>query len=130
MCLWHFLSSFVFVNHFKHFLYDKHNDVVEQSIIYFKNNLSSNLTLSQVADLFGYSSSHFSYLFKNQTGYAPLEYFTRLKIQRACQFWDLTDMRIKEVAIQVGFNDPYYFSRKFSKVMNICPNKYKKRLKG
>ena len=130
MCLWHFLSSFVFVNHFKHFIYEKQSDIIEQAILYFKNNLDHNLTLSEIADLFGYSSSHFSYLFKKKTGYAPLEYFSQLKIQRACQFLDLTDMHIKEVALQVGFDDPYYFSRKFSKIMNVSPNKYKKRLKG
>lgn len=130
MCLWHFLSSFVFVNHFKHVLYDKNNDAIEQSIRYFKENIAKNITLKEAASLSGYSSSHYSYLFKKKTGYAPLEYFVQLKIQRACQFLDLTDMRINEVALQVGFEDPYYFSRQFSKVMNISPNKYKKRLKG
>ena len=130
MCLWHFLSSFIFVNHFRHILFEKNNDITEQAIRYFKKNLSINIKLNQLANLFGYSSSHFSYLFKNKTGYAPLEYFMRLKIQRACQFLDLTDMRIKEVALQVGFDDPYYFSRKFSQVMNVSPLKYKRRLKG
>ncbi len=130
MCLWHFLSSFLFVNHFKHFLYEKKNDIIEHSIEYFKSNLSQNILLKDISEHFGFSISHFSFMFRNRTGYAPLEYFTRLKIQRACQYLDLTDMRIKEVASLVGYKDPYYFSRIFHKIMNISPKYYKRKQKG
>ncbi len=130
MCLWHFLSSFLFVNHFKHFLYDKRHDVIDNTIEFLKENLSRNLSLKEIAGEFGFSASHFSFIFKRRTGYAPLEYFSRLKIQRACQYLDMTDMRIKEVAVLVGFEDPYYFSRMFNKIMNLSPKYYRRKQKG
>lgn len=130
MCLWHFLSSFLFINNFKHSLYKKSPDLIDKVIEYFKNNLSENFTLKQISEKFGFSVSHFSYLFRKRTGYAPLEYFSILKIQRACQYLDLTDMRIKEIASELGYDDPYYFSRVFHKIMNISPVDYRKKQKG
>lgn len=130
MCLWHLLSSFVFVDHFKHFLYEKRQDTISRAIEFFKANLSRNVTLAEVADHLGFSSSHCSFLFRSRTGYAPLEYFSRLRIQRACQYLDLTELRIKEIASSLGYDDPYYFSRVFNKVMGLSPRKYKEHKKG
>ena len=130
MCLWHFLSSFLFINNFKNFLYEKEHDFIDQVIDFLKSNLSKNYTLKKISEEFGFSISHFSYLFRNRTGYAPLEYFSILKIQRACQYLDLTNMRIKEIASKVGYNDPYYFSRVFHKIMNMSPIEYRQKQKG
>ncbi|NWF91042.1 MAG: AraC family transcriptional regulator [Ignavibacteriaceae bacterium] len=130
MCLWHFLSSFLFIDHFKHFLYEKKYDVIDEAIDYLKNNLSNNFSLQEISKQFGVSPSHFSFIFKNKTGYPPLDYFSRLKIQKACQYLDLTDMRIKEIASALGYSDPFYFSRVFQKIMNVAPSHYKKKQKG
>ena len=130
MCLWHFLSSFLFINHFKNFLYEKEHDFIDQVIDFLKSNLSKNYKLKEISEEFGFSASHFSYLFRNRTGYAPLEYFSILKIQRACQYLDLTGLRIKEIAAALGYDDPYYFSRVFHKIMNMSPVDYRQKQKG
>jgi AraC-like DNA-binding protein len=130
MCLWHFLSSFFFVNHFKHYLYEKKHDIINQTIDYFKKNISRNLLLKEISGHLGLSASHFSNIFRNKTGYAPIEYFSRLKIQRACQYLDLTDLRVKEISSLLGYDDPYYFSRVFNKIMGDSPRNYKKKKKG
>ncbi len=130
MCLWHFLSSFLFINHFKNFLYEKEHNFIDQVIDFLKSNLSKNYTLKEISEKFGFSISHFSYLFRNRSGYAPLEYFSILKIQRACQYLDFTDMRIKEIAAKLGYDDPYYFSRVFHKIMNMSPVDYRQKQKG
>jgi AraC-like DNA-binding protein len=125
MCLWHFLSSFLFVNHFRHVPHDETRDVIHQTIAFFRNDLSRSLALKDLSAKFGYSISHFSFLFRSKTGYAPLEYLERLRIQRACQYLDLTDKRIKEIATLVGYEDQYYFSRVFRKIMGISARKYR-----
>ncbi len=130
MCLWHFLSSFLFINHFKNFLYEKEHNFIDKVLDFLKNNLSNNYSLKVISGEFGYSASHFSSLFRNRTGYAPLEYFSILKIQRACRYLDFTGMRIKEIASKVGYNDPYYFSRVFHKIMNMSPVDYRQKQKG
>jgi AraC-like DNA-binding protein len=48
-----------------------------------------------------------------------------MKMQKASQELDFTDKPIKEVAIDLGFDDPYYFSRRFSKIIGMSPTKYR-----
>src|SRR5690606_40995788 len=59
-------------------------------------------------------------------GYSPIEYFNHLKIQHACQLLQFSDRRIFEIALAIGIEDPYYFSRLFSTQMGISPKQYRK----
>ena len=56
-------------------------------------------------------------LFFKETGYAPMNYFLHMKIDRACQLLLHTNMKINQVALKLGFDDPYYFSRIFKKIV-------------
>lgn len=76
------------------------NDIVTAAIHFMKENIEKKLTLQEIAAHTGYSSSHFSVLFSQRTGYAPLTYFNQLKIQQACQLLDFTDMKVNQVAIR------------------------------
>lgn len=101
-------------------------DPVSAAIHYMKENLGKKLTLAELADYTGYSPSYFSNLFLKRTGYAPLSYFNQIKIQKACQFLDFTDMKVNQVCYRVGIEDAYYFSRLFSQIMGMSPREYKK----
>ena len=83
------------------------------------------MSLEEIAKSVNLSSSHFSALFKKKTGFSPIEYYNHLKIQKACQYLLFTDLRVKEISYKLGINDPYYFSRLFSKVMGMAPNDYR-----
>jgi AraC-like DNA-binding protein len=103
---------------------------VERSIQYMVEHVQSSLTLDELADYISLSKSHFIHLFKQVTGYSPIDYYMRLKIQRACQYLDLTDYSVKEISKNIGIEDPYYFSRVFSKIMGQSPSDYRKTQKG
>ena len=103
---------------------------VERSIQYMVEHVQSSLTLDELADYISLSKSHFIHLFKEVTGYSPIDYYMRLKIQRACQYLDLTDCSVKEVSKNIGIQDQYYFSRVFSKIMGQSPSDYRKTQKG
>jgi AraC-like DNA-binding protein len=75
--------------------------------------------------LFGGSRSHFQRQFKRATGYAPNDYFLRLKIRKACGLLAASNLRIGEIAEQVGIADPYYFSRQFRRVTGASPRAYR-----
>ena len=96
-------------------------------IFYLQEHVETNLTLQELARYFKYSESHFSSLFRKETGTSPIHYFMHLKIQKACQYIELTDMTLNEIAMRLGFEEQAYFSRVFTKVMGISPSAYRKK---
>ena len=106
------------------------HDVVEEAIHYMRENVRKRITLKELADYVGVSSSHFSGLFQRKTGHSPLNYFIHLKIQEACHQLDFSDMKINQISMLVGFDDPFYFSRIFTKTMGSSPSEYRKNQKG
>ena len=56
------------------------------------------VSLRELAAFAGLSVSHFSAVFRERTGYSPIEYFNHLKIQKACQYLAFTGMTVKELA--------------------------------
>ena len=109
----------------KPFHTDKHTGIVDAAIHYMKENVERHLTLQDVLDYVGYSSTRFSALFKKETGSSPLAYFNRLKIEYACQMLKTTDMHINQICYKVGIEDSLYFSRMFSKAMGMSPSEYR-----
>ena len=105
----------------------RYDGVVNAAIHYMKENVERHLTLQDVLDYVGYSSTRFSALFKKETGSSPLAYFNRLKIEYACQMLKTTDMHINQICYQVGIEDSLYFSRMFSKAMGMSPSEYRER---
>jgi AraC-like DNA-binding protein len=71
------------------------------------------------------STSHFSSVFHKTTGMPPMEYFIRLKLEKACAALSDLEMKIKDIASMLGYEDPYYFSRLFKKHLNMSPFQYR-----
>ena len=101
------------------------NEIVNASVHFMKENLEKKISLQQMAQYTGYSSSHFSMLFKKETGHSPLNYFNLLKIQYACQLLSSTNMKINQISFKVGIDDSFYFSRLFTKLMGMSPKNYR-----
>lgn len=123
-------SSYIATFCFPQFLNPPHKedkDKIDQVIGHMQEQLHTVVSLRELAALVHMSPSHFSALFKKKTGYPPLEYFNHLKIQRACQYLEFTDLPVKELCYKLGLNDPFYFSRLFSKYMGEAPVSYRKR---
>jgi AraC-like DNA-binding protein len=95
------------------------------AINFMQGKLSQTLTLDNIAQAAKLSASFFSRKFKQDTGYAPIEYFNHLRIQKACQLLHFSELRINEVALDIGIDDPFYFSRLFKKHMGISPVAYR-----
>jgi len=125
ICLYHYISSFIYHDKFDLSQNRSGEDPVELSINYMQQNLSNLLSLEDIAASVNYSASHYSAIFRKKTGFAPIEYFNHLKVQKACQFLQYTELRIKEISDKLGIEDPYYFSRMFSKLMGVSPNQYR-----
>jgi AraC family transcriptional regulator of arabinose operon len=125
MCLSQFISYFI--HNSKHFASKsiETNDCVDKAILYMQENIQKNISLQQLSSVYNYSPSRFSALFKQKTGYAPIDYFIQMKMQRASQKLDLSNDSVKAIAIEMGFDDPYYFTRRFTKIIGVSPTKYR-----
>lgn len=102
-------------------------DSVDKSIEYMGNNLHLPLTLKMLAGSANLSESHYATIFRKKKGYSPMVFFNRLKVQRACQYLKSSALRINEIAYKVGIQDPFYFSRMFTKTIGISPAEYRKK---
>lgn len=129
---YHFLGTVRYIQQYRQANSTKmdERDVIDATIHFMKENIEKKITLSQMAEHVGYSVSHFSALFNQRTSYSPTVYFNQLKIQKACQLLDLSDMKINQICYKIGIEDSYYFSRLFHKVMGMSPSDYKKMEKG
>jgi len=123
-----YLSTYRACNNFNQL--PPQRDVSDEAIHFMRENVRKRLTLKEIADFIGFSASHFSALFKQKTGHSPLNYLMHLKIQEACHHLDFTDMKVNQISMLVGFDDPFYFSRIFTKTMGSSPSDYRKKKKG
>jgi AraC-like DNA-binding protein len=103
---------------------------LERAIRYMNDHLTNSIKLPELAAHTGLSKQHLIYLFNQETGFPPIEYFLRMKMQKAGQLLSLTGLTVKEIAASVGNQDPYYFSRLFKKIMGVSPMDYRNVPKG
>lgn len=103
---------------------------VERALALMEQKLDGHLRVADLAALANMSPSHFAAVFRRKTGFAVLDYFVRLKMQRAGYLLDSTTLPIKVIAAQLGFDDALYFSRSFRRVHHCSPSAYRSIPKG
>lgn len=96
------------------------------AIRYIHENYDENHHNSYYAKLCGLSESRFYYTFSNLLNMTPQTYLESLRIEAARNLLITTDISIKEVAEQVGYEDQLYFSRVFKKNIGVSPLNYRK----
>lgn len=96
---------------------------------YFLENIGRAISLKELAAYVGLSPSAVSAKFKTHTGHSPLQYFNLMKIRQACRLLDSSTLSISQISMKLGIDDPYYFSRLFSKTMGISPKAYRNRIR-
>jgi AraC family transcriptional regulator, arabinose operon regulatory protein len=88
------------------------------------------LGVEHFAARLGVSAGHFSRMFQRHTGFAPIAYFLRLKVHKACSLLATTRGSVREIALQLSFEDQNYFSRLFRNVMGVSPRAYRQGTSG
>ena len=98
---------------------------IEQSIAFMMQHLDQPLQVAKLAQTAHTSTSHFFVLFKRWAGFSPIDYFIRLRMQRASRLLAATTMSVKEIAAALGYDDPFYFSRLFKLIHGVAPSDYR-----
>lgn len=91
------------------------------------DDLSSDVTVSDLADMYKMSTGHFIRSFHSYVGMSPLRYRREKQITLAKMLLSDSKLPVTDIAIRVGLGDPLYFSRVFKKYVGISPSAYRRR---
>ncbi|MHA6481819.1 response regulator transcription factor [Paenibacillus sp. strain BS8-2] len=101
---------------------------VLQVIDILQKRLEDKITLDMLATSVNVTESYLCRIFKQDTGKSIFQYMNELKINRAIELLKQRDSRVKEVAVSVGIDDPFYFNRLFKKMIGLSPSEYRKKM--
>lgn len=97
-------------------------DIVLQHI---HTNYPADISLESLARVACLSKTHLAHLFRSRVGTSPLRYLQQVRIETAKRMLGTSALPIREIAAQVGFGDPLYFSRAFKSATGISPRAYR-----
>ncbi|MFW5774467.1 MAG: helix-turn-helix domain-containing protein, partial [Tangfeifania sp.] len=89
-----------------------------------KNMSDSEFNVDRMVEEIGMSRSVFYRKLKNLTGQSANDFIKIMRLKRAAQILRQNKLTISEVSYEVGFNDPQYFSKCFSKQFGITPSQF------
>jgi transcriptional regulator GlxA family with amidase domain len=94
--------------------------------LYFRENLNSNVNIEELAGDLNVGYSYFRQMFRKYTGISPTQYHLSLRIQKAKDLLVSTNQSFKEIAIDLGFESYFYFSRIFKDKTGQSPLEFRK----
>jgi transcriptional regulator GlxA family with amidase domain len=103
------------------------NPRAERALENMKRNLHRRITVGELAQSVGLSSSRLTHLFTHQYGMPPAKYLRTLRLQKASMLLETTLLSIKEIAGQVGYYDGYHFARDFKRATGLTPSEFRNR---
>lgn len=109
----------------------KKNELLSKITSYILSHYTEiDFSVKDVADYGGISETHLRRIFKQNFNISPIKYINCLKLDKAKNMLQSSNYTINEIALSVGFDDPYYFSRLFKHETGLSPSEYKKNNKG
>lgn len=90
-----------------------------------ENYCDPNISLLLVARHVGLSPAHFSTLFSQAHGVPFISYLTNMRMERAKELLANTDQKLAAIALDIGYNEPNYFSHVFRKTVGMTPKEYR-----
>ncbi|MCZ0704288.1 two-component system response regulator YesN [Natronobacillus azotifigens] len=107
---------------------EKHSGDIYKVKNYIDKHYKENLTLKKIANEFYMNPVYLGQLFKKNHGTYFKDYLLNVRMEKAKQLLRQTDLRIYEVADQIGFSSPDYFVVQFEKKEGMTPSNYRQRI--
>lgn len=95
---------------------------------YMHASIGKNITVAELAARCNLSVSRFAHVFKEQMGISVVSYLSKIRIERATELLESTDMSVYDVGLAVGFEAQSYFCRFFKREVGVSPSEYRRRL--
>lgn len=104
---------------------DDYNVHIARAIRLFEENLNRGTTIAGVARALGITQAHLTRLFSDHFGVSPLQYYRRMRMDVAASMLLDTTRSIKEVSWELGYSNPFHFSRSFRQYADMSPQEYR-----
>ncbi|UOQ45799.1 AraC family transcriptional regulator [Halobacillus salinarum] len=92
---------------------------------YIERHYNQKLSLGVLSELFNISSRHLNRIFKEETGKTVIEFVHHVRINKAKKLFTDTDKKVLTIAMEVGYDDPAFFTRLFTREVGCSPGKYR-----
>lgn len=102
---------------------------VQEAITYIREHHADDLTLDDIARYTHMNSSYLSRIFKKECGCSVTEYITAIRMEKAKELLETTNLLTYEIAKRIGINEPSYFSLLFKKHTGLTPTEYRSRFR-
>lgn len=102
---------------------------INNALEYINHNLENDISIDDISNVAGFSTSHFYKLFASSTGFTLKEYLRNKRLSKAAKKLVKSDNRIIDIAMDAGFNSHEVFTRAFTSLYGISPIKYRKNRK-
>ena len=102
-------------------------NLIDKAIGFIQKNPKDNLSLQNIADNAGFSLTYFDAIFRQHTGYSPVEYARIYKLTRSALDLRRTEKSILDIALDFGYASPESFTRAFKSFYSISPAEYRKK---
>jgi len=103
----------------------KPSQAVRRAIQYIREHFANKLTLEEISKIVFLNPYYFSRVFKHETGHTFIEYLTNIRMEHAMSLLVSSKMSINAVSRSVGYDDPNYFARLFSRKFGVTPREYR-----
>lgn len=113
-----------------YFSTNEYSDVMAKIVNYITENLTTNLTLKDIAEKYEMHPVHLARKFKQETGITFIAYINQQRIFLSKYYFHLQKYQLSEVAYLSGFNSHSYFTKVFKKISGETPTKYLRKLKS
>lgn len=105
------------------------DDRIRRSIVEIRRNIFTPISLEHLGKKANLSKDHFIRLFKKETGYTPQQYINQKKVEQAQLILMTEEISVKNLAYQLGYEDPSYFCRLFRLRTGCTPLQYREMIK-
>ncbi|UJF36083.1 AraC family transcriptional regulator [Paenibacillus hexagrammi] len=99
----------------------------DQAVRYLEQNYSESITIDDLAENLDCNVRQLQRIFKAQLSMSPMEYLIQVRLDRAKEFLQHTNIPLGQIADAVGYSDSYYFSRLFKKYIGLSPSRFRER---
>jgi len=105
----------------------KENKRIDEVYQYMLQNFHQQITIKEVAAIANMSESAFSHFFKKSTNRSYIKFLTEIRLSHACQLLNSTQLSVKEIAHNCGYNNLSNFNRLFKKYRGTKPLEFRKK---